>query len=122
MSMNTEQCEEWLQQYTLELNNALAEKQRLMPTPKTHPSYSNVAAINHQSNPYFKQKEVILARVTDFVNYVEHFHMMNKQVTFKSLLNLYLVKVHKIQFRSFIKLLFFHLKYNCESFKPFMSK
>ena len=91
--MDTELCEEWLQEYTKELNNILADKQRQMPTPKTHPGYADVAAINHQSNPYFKQNEVILARITDFINYVEHFHMVNKQVTLKSLLNLYLGKI-----------------------------
>ena len=88
--MDTEQCEEWLQEYTFELNNLLADRQKRMPLPKLHPAYADVAAINHQSDPYFKQDEVILARITDFVNYVEHFHMTNKQVTFKSMLNLYL--------------------------------
>ena len=90
--MNTEVCEEFLQQYTLELNNILAEKQQRMPLPKLHRAYSDLAAINHQSNPFFQQDEVIMARITDLVNYIEHFHMTSKKVTLKTLLCLYLGK------------------------------
>lgn len=77
--MDTEQCEDLLQQYTIELNNILAEKQRQMVLPKLHRAYSNLAAINHQTNPDFQQNEVILARITDLVNYIEHFHMTGKK-------------------------------------------
>ena len=88
--MDTEQCEELLREYTVELHNILAEKQRRMVQPKLHRAYSDLAAINHQVNPFFQQHEVILARITDFVNYVEHFHMTGKQVCLKALLNFYL--------------------------------
>ena len=90
--MDTEKCEDWLQQYTIELNNILADKQRQMLQPKLHRAYSNLAAINHQSNPNFQQNEIILARITDFVNYVEHFHMIGKKVCLKALLNFYVGK------------------------------
>ena len=88
--MDTELCEEYLRQYTVELNNILAGRQQQMPQPKLHRAYSDVAAINHQRNPDFLQNEVILARITDFVNYIEHFHMTGKHISLKSLLSLYL--------------------------------
>ena len=90
--MDTEQCEELLQQYTVELNNILAEKQRQMIRPKLHRAYSDLAAINHQANPQFKQDDIILARITDLVNYIEHFHMTGKKVCLKALLNFYIGK------------------------------
>ena len=90
--MDTETCEEYLQRYTVELNNILAEKQRHMVQPKLHRAFSDLAAINHQTNPFFQQNEVILARITDLVNYIEHFHMTGKQVCLKALLNFYLGK------------------------------
>ena len=88
--MDTETCEELLQQYTIELNNIFAERQRRMPTPKLHRAYSDLAMINQQSDPNFNQDEVIMSRIMDLVNYVEHFHMTGKQITLRSLLSLYL--------------------------------
>ena len=88
--MDTEQCEEWLQQYTIEIHNVLAERQKRMATPKLHRGYSDLAMINQQLDPRFDQNEIILSSIKDFVNYIEHFHMTNKQVTLKTLLSLYL--------------------------------
>ena len=99
--MDTETCEEYLQFYTQELNNILATKQRLMPQPKLHRGYSDLAAINHQTDPAFAQTDVILARITDWVNYVEHFHMTGRRISLKSLLSLYLGKCTGAKSNSF---------------------
>ena len=88
--MDTETCEEWLREYTRELNNIFADRQRRMPIPKLHRAYSDLAMINQQSDPNFDQEEVIMSRIMDLVNYVEHFHMTGKKITLRSLLSLYL--------------------------------
>ena len=88
--MDTEQCEELLREYTEELHNIFADRQQRMPTPKLHRAYSDLASINQQFDPNFNQEEVILTRITELVNYVEHFHLIEKRVTLKSLLSLYL--------------------------------
>lgn len=88
--MDTEQCEELLRDYTVDLHNIFADRQQRMPTPKLHRAYSDLASINQQIDPNFDQEDVILTRITDLVNYVEHFHMLEKRLTLRSLLSLYL--------------------------------
>ena len=93
--MDTEHCEELLREYTVELHNIFADRQQRMPTPKLHRAYSDLASINQQLDPNFDQDEVILSRITELVNYVEHFHLIEKRVTMKSLLSLYLGQISK---------------------------
>ena len=96
--MDTEECEHWLRQYTIELHNILAERQNRMVQPQLHRGYSGLAMINQQTDPNFNQNDTILSRITDLVNYVEYFHITGKQVTLKSLLCLYLgIFFHKVK-------------------------
>ena len=100
--MDTEECELWLREYTKELNNVLAERQSRMIQPKLHRAYSDLAMINQQTDVNFNQNETILTRITDFVNYVEHFHVTTKQITLKSLLCLYIGMISWFYFSCFL--------------------
>ena len=94
--MDTEECEHWLREYTIDLNNVLAERQARMIQPKLHRSYSDLAMINQQMDANFNQEDIILTRITDLVNYVEHFHITTRQITLKSLLCLYIGKIYTL--------------------------